>query len=95
MTPSDGSIANGPQVSAAERHSADTPHSWSWPNIVVGHGPAWQLEVMLTAPQHTWPGRHAAEVLHVMALVGPPPLLLPLPMDPLSPSPDPMTSLKS
>jgi hypothetical protein len=55
-------------MSPALKHSADMPHSWSGPTIVSGHGPVWQLDVMLAAPQQTWPGKQPAEDLHMMPL---------------------------
>jgi hypothetical protein len=52
-----GATASGPQVSPRVRQSVSDVQSWIGPIGVEGHGPSWQLVViMMVAQQTSLPG---------------------------------------
>ncbi len=48
-----GAWASGPHVSPRVTQSVSDVQSWSGPIAVAGHGPGWQLVVIMMVPQHT------------------------------------------
>ncbi len=60
-----GATASAPHVSPRVRQSVSDVHSWIGPISVDGHGPRWQLVVIVTVPQQASPLRHSAVVVQV------------------------------
>jgi len=57
---SDGAVVSAPHVAPGMKHSAAREHTWR-----KGHGPAWQFVDVFASPQHTWPGRQPAALVHL------------------------------